>query len=205
MKRESFLPLLAATLALLGACDRKNGKALKLSGNIEAVQVAMSFRVPGRILERPVDEGFLVKEGQLIARLDSQDLGQQAAAQEAAEATTRAALAALVAGSRPEEIQASKATLDQAEADLRRLEPDEARIKDLQQKGILSLRDYEATHAAFVAAKARVEQARQQYQLVKKGPRKEDIDQARARLDQAGQSAKLARTQLGYATLGLRW
>lgn len=188
-------------LVLTLACGHRKDATLKLSGNIETIQVAMSFRTPGRILERPVDEGFLVKEGQLIARLDSQDLAQQAAAQQAAAATAQAALAALEAGSRPEEIQAAKATLDQAEADYKRLEPDDARIRDLQQKGILSVRDYESTHASFVASKAKVDQARQQYQLVKKGPRKEDIDQARARLAQAREASNVAQTQLGYATL----
>jgi len=116
-------------------------------------------------------------------------------------ATARAALDALLAGSRNEEIEAARATLEQAKADLRRLEPDEVRLRDLQRQGILSARDYEATKAALEAARAKVRQADQQATLVQKGPRKEDIDQGRARLDQATQALALAQTQLGYATL----
>jgi HlyD family secretion protein len=123
------------------------------------------------------------------------------ALQQAAEATAKAALAEALAGSRKEEIEASKAALDQAVADTQRLEPDEARAHELNQKGILSVRDYEAIHASFVAAKAKVDQTQQQYMLVKKGPRQEDIDQAKARYEQARQSLALAQTQLGYATL----
>jgi len=205
MNRKVFAPVFAVivigSVALL-TCRSNGAKgALKVSGNLEVVQVDVSFRVPGKVLERPVDEGTLVQEGQLIARLDARDLEQQVALQQAAEATAKAALAAAQAGSRKEEIEASRATLDQATADVQRLEPDEARIHDLYKKGILSVRDYEATHASFLAAKAKANQAQQQFTLVKKGPRQEDIEQARSRYEQARQALALAQTQLGYATL----
>lgn len=206
MKRNTLLPtaalVLAGTVILLVHCDR-SGKTyhLRLSGNLEAIQTEVSFRVPGKVLERPVDEGFLVKQGQLIARLDAKDLEQQVAMQRANAATAQAALAELLAGSRKEEIEASKAALDQATADLKRQEPDEARIHDLYKQGILSIRDYEASHASFLAAKAKARQAEQQYALVKMGPRTEDIAQAKARFEQAQQALALAQTQLGYATL----
>jgi HlyD family secretion protein len=148
-----------------------------------------------------VEEGQVVQAGQLLARLDARDLEQQAAGRTADVATARAVLDALLAGSRPEEVEASKAVLEQASADLRRLEPDEARVRDLYQKGILSVRDFEASRAAFEAARGKVRQAEQQFALVKKGPRKEDIDQARARFESASQGLALAQTQLGYATL----
>jgi HlyD family secretion protein len=100
-----------------------------------------------------------------------------------------------------EEIEASKAALEQATADLRRLEPDEARLRDLHQKGILSLRDYEVSRASLEASRAKVRQLDQQYTLVRKGPRAEDIAQLKARSEQASQALALATTQLGYATL----
>ncbi|WP_243301638.1 efflux RND transporter periplasmic adaptor subunit [Geothrix oryzisoli] len=189
----------AAILAI--SCRQRPENHLKLSGNIEVIQVEASFRVAGKVLERPVDEGQVVRAGQLIARLDAQDLEQQVAMRQADAATAKAALDAALAGSRQEEVEASRAALEQAQADLRRLEPDEARLRDLQQKGILSVRDYEASRAALEAARGKVRQADQQFTLVRKGPRKEDIDQARARFDQAQQALALARTQLGYATL----
>jgi len=195
------MTLLAGTVLLATACRSHPEARLQLSGNIEVIQVGASFRVAGKVLERPVDEGQVVQAGQLLARLDARDLEQQVAGRLADVATAKAALDALVAGSRPEEIEASRAALDQATADLRRLEPDEARVRDLYQKGILSVRDFEAARAAFEAARGKVRQAEQQYVLVKKGPRKEDIDQARARFESAGQALALAQTQLGYAVL----
>ena len=204
MNRKVLIPAVMLTLA--GAftitCDRSGkGDRLRLSGNLEVIQTEVSFRVPGKVLERPVDEGFMVKQGQLIARLDAKDLEQQLAMQQANTATAKAALAELLAGSRKEEIEASKAALDQAIADLKRQEPDDARIHDLYQQGILSIRDYEASHAGYLAAKAKARQSEQQYALVKIGPRSEDIAQAKARYEQAQQALALAQTQLGYATL----
>ena len=203
--RMPLLPTLkvltGGTVLLVTACRSHEPTRLNLSGNIEVIQVEASFRVAGKVLERPVDEGYMVKSGQLLARLDAQDLEQQVAMRAADAATARATLDAALAGSRKEEIEASKAALEQANADLRRLEPDVARLRDLQQQGILSLRDYQATQAAFEAARGKVRQADQQYTLVRIGPRKEDLDQARARFEQAQQALALARTQLGYATL----
>ena len=44
------------------------------SGTIEATEVAASFKIPGRVIERPVDEGDRVAPGALIARLESREL-----------------------------------------------------------------------------------------------------------------------------------
>jgi len=193
--------LIIGTVLLSVSCQGDKNHRLNLSGNIEVIQVEASFRTAGKVLERPVDEGQVVQAGQLLARLDARDLEQQVAMRRADAGTAKAGLDALLAGSRKEEIEASKATLEQASADLRRLEPDEARIRDLHQKGIVSVRDFEASRAALEAARAKVRQADQQYSLLRKGPRNEDIDQARARFEQAQQALALAQTQLGYATL----
>jgi HlyD family secretion protein len=48
------------------------------SGTIEATELHLSFKVSGRLIERPVDEGSRVEPGQLIGRLESQDLEAEA-------------------------------------------------------------------------------------------------------------------------------
>lgn len=47
---------------------------IKVSGNIEATEVRLSFRVAGKISELLVDEGYLVKAGDIVARLDTDEL-----------------------------------------------------------------------------------------------------------------------------------
>ncbi|MGD0518004.1 MAG: efflux RND transporter periplasmic adaptor subunit, partial [Thermoguttaceae bacterium] len=52
-------------------------------------------------------------------------------------------------------------------------------------------------------ARAALNQAKAQYDLVKAGPRKETIDQARAKVKQAEAALRLAETQLSFATLAM--
>jgi HlyD family secretion protein len=53
-----------------------NGRIV-VSGNIELTEVNIGFKTAGRLIERTVDEGDLVKKGQLIARLDRDQLTAQ--------------------------------------------------------------------------------------------------------------------------------
>ena len=45
-----------------------------VSGNIELTEVNIAFKTAGRLIERTVDEGDTVKKGQVIARLDRDQL-----------------------------------------------------------------------------------------------------------------------------------
>lgn len=206
MKKRVIIAVAVVVVAAVAAAivlSRRTGRPgeLAVSGNIEVTQTDAAFRIPGRVAERPVDEGQIVKAGQVLARLDDQDLTQQVALRGAEADAARAALAELVAGSRKEDIAASKAQVDQAGADLARLSADDARNGELYKKEVISAREFDASHSAYLAAQARSREAEERYARVKNGPRKEDIDQARARLEQAGQALALAQTQLGYATL----
>src|SRR5512132_2482573 len=60
------------------------------TGTIEAVHVRLGFKVSGRIAELPVTEGQTVRAGDLVGRLESQDLEVQA---RSARATLEAARA----------------------------------------------------------------------------------------------------------------
>ena len=95
---------------------------LIISGNIEVIDAQLSFKIPGRLLERLVDEGERVAEGRLIARLESADQEIQVAQAEANLAYARAVLAELEAGSRPEEVSRARAQVEQARAKLQELE-----------------------------------------------------------------------------------
>src|SRR5581483_10894168 len=76
MKKRIF-PLLAllAIAAVAGYfiydhLHPKNTNTLSVSGNLELTQVDISFKVPGKLIELDVDEGNYVKKGQVIARID---------------------------------------------------------------------------------------------------------------------------------------
>jgi HlyD family secretion protein len=174
---------------------------LEVSGNIEVTTVELSFKIPGRVIERLLDEGETVKPGQLVAKLDDQDLVHEVAGREAEVQAARAALTELETGYRKEDIAQAAAALQRVKADADRLKTDFARQQALYKKEVISRRDFDASKAANEAAQASVREAQERLALLRRGPRKETIDQARARLRDAEAMLALARTRLGYATL----
>src|SRR5690242_14146260 len=83
MKKKIIIPVVSvAVLALAGAVafrgmNRPPDNRIRLSGNIELTEVNIAFKTAGRLLERTVDEGDSVKKGQVIARLDRDQLMAQ--------------------------------------------------------------------------------------------------------------------------------
>ncbi|MFH0764034.1 MAG: efflux RND transporter periplasmic adaptor subunit [Candidatus Omnitrophota bacterium] len=65
---------LSAGIYLINKERRKN--IIKVSGNIEGYDVRISFRVEGKIEELLVDEGYELGVGQLVARLDTDELSK---------------------------------------------------------------------------------------------------------------------------------
>jgi len=174
---------------------------IRISGNIEVTDVEVSFRMPGWVEARPVSEGELVREGDLVARLDSTELAQEVSLREAEVTVYEAELAALVAGSRPQEIAAAQAAVNQATAEAERARLEFERQRGLFQRQVATEQAFEVSRSAHEAALANLQMAREQLSLVHEGPRLEEINRARGRLEQIRQALALAQTRLSYATL----
>ena len=174
---------------------------LKVSGNIEATEVDMGFKVSGRIVSRSVDEGDWVEKGKVLATLDDEDLRQRLEVAQATLKSAQARLEKLLAGSRPEEIRGAEAAFQQAQFDFENKKVNYERIKSLFERGVIPKDTLDNTESAFKISKAAVERAKENYQLVKIGPRKEDIEDARAQVEQAKANLKLIETQLSYTIL----
>ena len=75
-----ILVLVAAAGAAIWAyrgTNRPPSNRIVVSGNIELTEVNIAFKTAGRLIERTVDEGDAVKKGQVIARLDRDQLSAQ--------------------------------------------------------------------------------------------------------------------------------
>src|ERR1035438_2207836 len=90
MKRKVIIPIVllialavAAGVMWSGWLHRDHGNSLMVSGNIELTQVDISFKVPGKLVERTVDEGAAVTKGMLIARIDRDQVDWQHSRDEA--------------------------------------------------------------------------------------------------------------------------
>lgn len=203
---KKAIAVVAACLASLyvSGCNRANGAHkgdLVLSGNIEVVDAQLSFKIPGRVVQRPVFEGDQVKAGQLIAKLDDIEQVQTLALRRTELAAAQAALAELEAGSRPQEIASAQAAVHSAEAERDRAEIDFKRQQDLLNQAAISTRDFDTAQAQLKVDQARVVDAQERLKLVREGPRPETIQQARARVEQARAAIALAETQIQNTTL----
>jgi len=63
---------------------KRHEKQIKVSGNIEGDDVRISFRVDGQIIELLSDEGKVIKKGDIVARLNTDELSKVKANAQAA-------------------------------------------------------------------------------------------------------------------------
>jgi len=216
--KKTLLPLLALAAAVIAgiylyrASRAGSSGPIRLSGNIELTEVNISFKIPGRLIERLVDEGQPVRKGQIVARLDQEQLLSQreriraaiAAAEsrlaqlhttieyqtenvaslvEQRQAELRQAeanLAQLLAGSRSQDIEQARAAVAAAETAFEKARRDFERGQTLFRKEDISAAEFDRFKSASEGAEAALKQARERLALVVEGPRKEDIEAARA-------------------------
>jgi len=144
----------------------KREKVLEVTGNIEADEVMASFKVPGKIAGFTVDEGDEVKRGQVIARLETDELkvkvDQAKAALDAAKAQLLKAqnAVALQGGITGSQVQEAEAAVEQAEADLEIRSATWKRIQKLYDSQAVSAQEKDKAEGEYKAAQARLAQAR---------------------------------------------
>jgi HlyD family secretion protein len=174
---------------------------LTLSGNIEAHESLVSFKVPGRIVELPVEEGQQVEKGALLARIEDADSRQKVRIDEATVRVRESDLALTLAGTREQEVKAAQQTMKDAQADLDEKKLDNDRAQQLFGKDEISAQDRDLAATALKRAEAIFKAAQQRYNEAVEGSRKEDIEIARANLNQANANLGLSQVNLGYAVL----
>ncbi len=113
-----FVIIIAIFVGFNFFSDNTDPNSLVISGNIEITDAQLSFQVRGTVIERAVNEGDSVTDGQLIARVDSTDQELLVAQAGANVDYVEAVLAELNAGTRPEDIRRAGAQVEQARAQL---------------------------------------------------------------------------------------
>lgn len=177
--------------ASVGCSARRAVEPAPLQGVVELEEVAVGFELGGRLREVPVKEGDVVHAGTLLARLDdtlergSRDV--QAGQVQVAEQQ----VSAVKAGARSEELRSLQARIDAARATEGLLQKQTARDRSLVEKGAIAaavLDDAEAQLARSSAERAALEH---NLQLLRQGPRREDVSVADARARAASAALEL--------------
>ncbi|MBP2651684.1 MAG: hypothetical protein H6Q74_2509 [Firmicutes bacterium] len=157
---------LAITLlaSLLSGCSTQS-TAQEVWGRAEAKEVDVNSKIPGRVIQLLVKEGDQVEKGQVIARIDNRDINAQA---NQARAVIKALEAQTVQASTGTSLQdqtavatldAAKAQLDKAGADLTLAEADYKRFSKLVTSGSISRQLFDNYQARYQAAQSGYAQA----------------------------------------------
>ena len=177
---------------------------LDLYGNVDIRQVSLAFNATERIAELRVREGDRVRAGDVLGVLDTRTARLRVAQAQALIGVQEQALGRLKSGSRPEDIAQVRANVAAAEADAELAGTQVMRLRSVHQatagRGV-SQQDIDNALSRQKVALSHVESARMAAQLVIKGPRKEDIAQARSQLQASRVEEALTRRQLEEAEL----
>jgi HlyD family secretion protein len=190
MKKWLIVILLVVVAAGAGVLYSRRGASrdaenrVVISGNIELTEVNIAFKTAGRLIERNVDEGDKVTKGQIIARLDRDQLAAQREREVAGE---QSAVSQMAQAQTSLEWQRNTlaADLEQKRADLASME---ARLAELK-NGARPQEKLDAK-AAVEAAAAEVERAQRDWDRAQILYKNDDIstaqfDQYRTHLDSA--------------------
>ena len=206
MNKKPIILGVAALAALVGgiACLRRNAQdaaKVTLYGNVDIREVNLAFRVGGRVTEIAVDEGAVVRPGDLIASLDPEPLQNALHTAEAAVAALTARNGMLHKGYRPEDITQGKAKLDVTLAALGEADKQLSRQRSLVPDGAAPQRALDSAQSVRDQAAAQVKSAQENLHLLQSGYRKEEVAEADGQLAQAQANLETARLALRDARL----
>jgi multidrug resistance efflux pump len=197
---------------------------LKLIGTVDANEVLVSAKIPGRIQTLHVEEGQEVKAGELIAVIESEDLAAAHKAAQATLASNQWKLNETQETQRQNEgevssasinaeaqLRASRAALAQAQANLDRQKAETSRTVALARQGIMSEQASDEAVTSQQADEAAVETARENVAATEAALRQakahemlalvsaRTVDSTRGQVQNSKALADQASVELGYA------
>jgi membrane fusion protein YbhG len=226
---------LAAAAGIAWRVGRVESAAvLVASGTIEATEVHVSFKIPGRVIERAVDEGQRVDRDLTVARLESRELeaeverlhallratetrlpqlrteialaseltGARVAEAGASLAAREESLRELRAGSRRQDVERAAADAREARATMDNARTDLDRLEELHRRELIAAQERDHGRTAYTVASERHRSAVERLDMVREGPREEEVRRAEAEVRQA--RATLAVTQTGAMEVTLK-
>ena len=145
-------------------------------------RIEVGSKVMGKVAWVGVEKGDRVKAGQVLVRLEDNEYRAPVEEARASLALAEARRLEFERGSRPEEIARARAELENARVNLQRVE-------GLVSQGVYSKQQFDD-------ARTRFDVAEKTYELVRQGPRKEQVEQARADAERARAALAYVQTQL---------
>ncbi|MBZ5729201.1 MAG: efflux RND transporter periplasmic adaptor subunit [Acidobacteriia bacterium] len=163
---------------------------------VAAHKIEVAAKVIGKVNWIGVDKGDRVKAGQVLVRLEDDEYQAQLQQAKGQLANLQAKLDEALHGSRPEEVAQALANLNSAKADLENARVSLNRTKNQVGEGLSPQQSLDDAQGRYDSAAARVNSLEKAYELVKLGPRQEQIDSLRGQVQQAKGALDYAETNL---------
>lgn len=158
--------------------------------------------ISGPLVEVGVDVGSPVRRGELLFRIRPDETRLAVESSRAARDTARANLEHLLAWTRPEEVRLLESQLIRAEAERARACNDAERAQKLLDKGAVSQSQWESYRTACESARSGEQVSREQLQIAREGPTREEIDLAKSRLAEAEARTRESERALADTAIG---
>ncbi|MBM3753905.1 MAG: HlyD family efflux transporter periplasmic adaptor subunit [Acidobacteria bacterium] len=205
---KKLIPVVVIALAALAAYFYLRPPAadptrIRLSGNLEVIEINMAFKTPGRVVELHAKEGDAVTQGQVLARLETQSLELQKTRDEAGVTAAQSALAQLrIDTDRTRESWEREMSMRRAE-----IAQAEAQVRDLQAGS--RAQEVAQAQAALDDVRAQLDQARADGDRAQRLFANEDIsraayDQAQTRVTSLSAAVRSAEQRLALVKEGPR-
>ncbi|MCQ2219438.1 MAG: efflux RND transporter periplasmic adaptor subunit [Paludibacteraceae bacterium] len=156
-----------------------------IQGEVEATEVRVSGKLPGRIEKFLVEEGDSVREGDTVVIIHSPEVEAKLQQAKAAEKAAYALNSKANKGAREEQIRAAYEMWQKAVAGLEVAKKSYERVQNLYDKEVLPAQKRDEAEANYKAMVATEQAAKSQYDLAMKGAQNEDKEAAQAQLNRA--------------------
>ncbi|WP_370978266.1 HlyD family secretion protein [Agaribacterium sp. ZY112] len=188
-----FRLIILSLCVLLAACKNDASSAL---GTLERDRILLKATASEIIMQQPIQEGSMVKEGQLLLQLDDR---RQKAIVAKAQADLQQADAKwdeLRNGARVEDINAARADVSNAQAALTVAEKTYKRAHELRAKKLNTQAELDQAIAQRDSSASLLKSAEQHLLVLTNGTRKEELDQAEAAVSAAKAMLELEQIKL---------
>lgn len=171
--------------------------SIEASGSIKPISsVNISPKTTSRLAALYVEQGDKVKEGQLLARMDSANLKAELAQAQAELARAEAEYTEILNGNRREAIARAKSQVVSAEAQVELTAKKLEKYRFLNREGAISQLTLDEYISEDKTARARLTEAEEQLRELENGARLEDINQFKAKVAAAKAKVRVVETKL---------
>ncbi len=174
MTRATRLLALLLSVRALSACGRP--APAPVTGLVDATEIDVASKIPGRVKSIAVREGDRVEAGQELVSIESQEVEAKLEQVSAAVNAAQAKLALARHGARAEEKDQARRALETAQAQLEMARKAHDRATALLRTETITQATFDDADFKFKAAQDQVAMAQARYDMVMKGARSEELE-----------------------------